>query len=64
MLINSISINLTINFICDFDFNPVLSQRHTMLVSLLDCLRFSKLLKLHKKEDRISSNLLFWVQLY
>jgi len=29
-----------------------------MLVFLLDCLRFSKLLKLHQIEDRISSNLL------
>jgi len=29
-----------------------------MLVFLLDCLRFSKLLKLHQIEGRISSNLL------
>jgi len=29
-----------------------------MLVFLLDCLRFSKLLKLHQTEGRISSNLL------
>jgi len=35
-----------------------LSQRHMMLDFLLDCLRFSKLLKLHQTEDRISSNLL------
>jgi len=35
-----------------------LSLWHTMLVFLLDCLRFSKLLKLHRIEDRISSNLL------
>jgi len=30
----------------------------TMLVFLLDCLHFSKLLKLHQTEGRISSNLL------
>jgi len=35
-----------------------ISQRHTMLVFLLDCLRFSKLLKLHQTEGRISNNLL------
>jgi len=29
-----------------------------MLIFLLDCLRFNKLLKLHQTEDRISSNLL------
>jgi len=38
--------------------NSSLSQRHTMLVFLLDCLRFSKLLKFHQTEGRISSNLL------
>jgi len=30
-----------------------------MLVFLLDCLRFSKLLKLYQTEGRISSNLLY-----
>jgi len=38
--------------------NVVWSQRHTMLVFLLDYLRFRKLLKLHQTEDRISNNLL------
>jgi len=28
MLINIISINLTINFICDFNSNPVLERRY------------------------------------
>jgi len=35
-----------------------LSLRHTMLVFLLDYLRFSKLLTLHLAEGNISSNLL------
>jgi len=35
----------------------MLSQRYT-IAFLLDCLRFSKLLKLHQTEGRISSNLI------
>jgi len=38
-----------------------LNQRHTMLVFLLDCFRFSKLLKLHQTEGIISNNVCRWL---